>query len=118
MWHSLSSDQEMLRDMTARFLSDRVPLARQRKDLRHDPAGFEPDYWAAGAELGWTSLLVGEADGGGSVSGRGAVDLALIAYEFGKHAAPGPLVDGNVVACALSGQAGELQRQALGEVMA
>jgi alkylation response protein AidB-like acyl-CoA dehydrogenase len=118
MWHSLSSDQEMLRDMTARFLTDRVPLARQRKDLRNDPAGFEADYWSAGAELGWTSLLVGEEDGGGSVSGRGAVDLALIAYEFGKHAAPGPLVDCNVVACALTGQAGALQRQALGEVLA
>ena len=118
MWHSLSSDQEMLRDMTARFLGDRVPLARLRKDLRHDPAGFEPDYWAAGAELGWTSLLVGEEDGGGSVSGRGAVDLALIAFEFGRHAAPGPLVDCNVVASALTGQAGETQRHVLGELLA
>ena len=118
MWHSLSSDQEMLRDMTARFLNDRVPLARQRKDLRHDPAGYEAGYWAAGAELGWTSLLVDEAAGGGSVSGRGAVDLAVIAYEFGKHAAPGPLVDCNVVASALSGQAGETQHAALGELLA
>jgi alkylation response protein AidB-like acyl-CoA dehydrogenase len=117
MWHTLSSDQEMLRDMTARFLGDRVPLSRLRKD-RDDPAGFDPAYWAAGAELGWTSLLVGEGDGGGSVSGRGAVDLALIAYEFGKHAAPGPLVDCNVVASALAGQAGELQRAVLRELLA
>jgi alkylation response protein AidB-like acyl-CoA dehydrogenase len=117
MWHVLSSDQELLRDTTARFLSDRAPLSRQRKELRHDPAGFEPDYWTAGAELGWTMMLVGEDDGGGSVSGRGAVDLALIAYEFGRHAAPGPLVDCNVVASALSGQAGDLQRAALGEVL-
>jgi alkylation response protein AidB-like acyl-CoA dehydrogenase len=117
MWHSLSSDQEMLRDMTARFLGDRVPLSRLRKH-RDDPAGFDPAYWAAGAELGWTSLLVGEEDGGGSVSGRGAVDLALIAYEFGKRAAPGPLVDCNVVASALAGQAGELQRAVLRELLA
>lgn len=117
MWHNLTSDQELLRDTTARFLGDQVPLSLMRKDLRHDPAGFDPAYWQSGAELGWTMLLVGEDDGGGSVSGRGAVDLALIAYEFGKHAAPGPLVDCNVVAAALSGQGGELQQAVLGEVI-
>jgi alkylation response protein AidB-like acyl-CoA dehydrogenase len=118
MWHVLSSDQELLRDMTARFLADQVPLSRMRKDLRHDPAGWEPSYWTAGAELGWTSLLVPEDHGGGSVSGRGAVDLALIAYEFGRHAAPGPLVDCNVVAAALAGQPGELQETVLRELIA
>jgi alkylation response protein AidB-like acyl-CoA dehydrogenase len=117
MWHELTSDQELLRDTTARFLADHVPLAKQRKLLRDDPVGFEPGYWTSGAELGWTMLLASEEDGGGSVSGRGAVDLALIAYEFGKHAAPGPLADCNVAVLALSGQGGDLQQQALGEVL-
>ena len=112
MLHELSSDQDMLRDTTARFLSDRVPLAKLRKDRDH-AAGFDPAYWTSGAELGWTMLLVSEEDGGGSVSGNGALDLSLIAYEFGKHAAPGPLVDCNVVASALSGQTGELHRTVL-----
>lgn len=117
MWHVLTSDQELLRDTTARFLNDRVPLTRLRKD-RDDPAGFVPDYWTAGAELGWTSLLVSEEHGGGSVSGRGAVDLALIAYEFGRHAAPGPLVDCNVVASALCDHgAGDLQEEVLGQII-
>ena len=75
MWHDLTSDQELLRDTTARYLSDRVPLSKQRK-LRDHPAGFEPDYWTGGAELGWTMLLASEDEGGGSVSGRGLVDLA------------------------------------------
>ncbi len=117
MWHQLSSDQELLRDTTARFLSDRVGLMHQRKVLRHDAAGFDPDYWTQGCELGWTMLLASEEDGGGSVSGRGAVDLAMIAYEFGKAAAPGPLVDCNVAVSALSGQAGDLQQAALGELL-
>ncbi len=116
MLFDLSSDQELLQDTTARFLGDRVPLSRMRKDRDH-PAGFDPDYWTAGAELGWTMLLVSEDDGGGSVSGKGAVDLSLIAYEFGKRAAPGPLVDCNVVAGALTGQAGDLHRAVLGEVL-
>lgn len=117
MWHSLTSDQDLFRDTTARYLDQRVPLSQQRKD-RADPAGFDPAYWQSGAELGWTMCLVDEAHGGGSVSGRGAVDLALIAYEFGRHAAPGPLVDCNVVAAALSGEPGDLQRAVLGEVIA
>lgn len=117
MWHELTSDQELLRDTTARYLADHVSLATQRKLLRDDPAGFAPDYWTQGGELGWCMLLASEEDGGGSVSGRGAVDLALIAYEFGKHAAPGPLADCNVAVLALSGQQGDLQQQALGEVM-
>jgi alkylation response protein AidB-like acyl-CoA dehydrogenase len=116
MWHDLSSDQELLRDTTARFLGDRVPLSRLRKD-RDDPRGFAADYWRSGAELGWTMMLVDEECGGGSVSGRGAVDLALIAYEFGRHAAPGPLVDCNVVSAALSGEAGERQAAALADLL-
>jgi alkylation response protein AidB-like acyl-CoA dehydrogenase len=100
MWHELTSDQQLLRDTTARYLADHVPLDRQRKKRDH-PAGFEPEYWTGGAELGWIMPLVSEEMGGGSVSGRGVVDLSLIAYEFGRHSAPGPLVDCNVVAGAL-----------------
>lgn len=116
MWHELTSEQELLRDTTSRYLGDKAPLASLRK-FRDHPAGFDPGYWSGGAELGWTMLLVGEEDGGGSVSGRGLVDLATIAYEFGRHAAPGPLVDCNVVASALAGDPGELQQAALGAIL-
>ena len=60
------------------------------------------DYWARGAELGWTSLLVDEAHGGGSISDAGLVDLTLVADAFGRRAAPGPLIPTNVVAATLS----------------
>ena len=116
MWQSLASDQALLRDTTVRYLDAEAPLRQLRKE-RNNPAGFDPAYWAGGAELGWTSLLVTEEEGGGSVSGEGAVDLALIAYEFGRHAAPGPLLDCNVVAAALSGQEGELHRAVLGDLI-
>ena len=97
-------DQEFFRQTTARFLDKEVPAGEIRR-LRDDPAGFDRRYWRAGADLGWTSLLVGEDQGGGTISGRGVVDLTLIAHEFGRHAAPGPVVSANVVAAALS-QAG------------
>jgi alkylation response protein AidB-like acyl-CoA dehydrogenase len=97
----LTPDQEFLRETTAKFLANQVPVGEVRR-LRDDPDGFDVDYWKRGADLGWTSLLVDEEHGGGSVSGRGLVDLTLIAYEFGRHAAPGPLLPANVVAAALS----------------
>ena len=98
---TLTDDQQFFRETTGRFLSDQVP----RDDLRarrEDPHGFDPAYWRRGAELGWTSLIVSEEHGGGTISGQGLVDLSLVAYEFGRHAAPGPLLGTNVAASVLS----------------
>ncbi|ABW12144.1 acyl-CoA dehydrogenase domain protein [Parafrankia sp. EAN1pec] len=113
----LSVDQELLVGTTRKFLQDSVPSEALR-GLRHHPAGYEPEYWRTGAELGWTSLLVAEQHGGGSVSGEGLRDLALVAYEFGRQAAPGPLLATNVVAAALSRAGGELCREVLGRISA
>lgn len=110
MLHELTSDQEFFQETTQRFLTDKVPPALLRERRAFEP-GFERGYWGQGAELGWTSLLVGEADGGGSISGEGLVDLTLVAYEFGRHAAPGPLTGANVVAAALSRAGTEVQRK-------
>ncbi len=97
----LTADQEFFADTTAKFLDDKASPTDLRA-LRDDPAGFAPAYWRQGAELGWTSLLVSEEDGGGSISGGGVVDLALVAHQFGRYAAPGPLLPTNVVAAAIS----------------
>jgi alkylation response protein AidB-like acyl-CoA dehydrogenase len=97
----LTSDQEFFAETTAKFLEDKAPVVELRA-RRDDPAGFDRDYWRQGAELGWTSLLVSEEDGGGSISGRGVADLALVGFEFGRHAAPGPLTVNAVVAGAMS----------------
>ncbi|HEX4018632.1 MAG TPA: acyl-CoA dehydrogenase family protein [Frankiaceae bacterium] len=97
----LTSDQEFFRQTTAKFLESQVPIDAVRA-LRDDPAGFRPDYWRRGAELGWASLLVREELGGGTISGGALVDLTLIAHEFGQHASPGPLVPVNIVGFALS----------------
>jgi alkylation response protein AidB-like acyl-CoA dehydrogenase len=100
-----SADQEFFRETTARFLAEFASVDELRR-RRDDPAGFDLDYWKRGAELGWTSLLVSEDNGGGSISGEGVVDLTLIAHEFGHAAAPGPFVTTNVVAAALNNAGG------------
>lgn len=113
----LSSDQEFFRDTTARFLTEHAPPNELRR-LRDDPHGFAEDYWARGADLGWTSLLVSEAHGGGSISGDGLVDLTLVAHEFGRRAAPGPLIATNVVAATLSEVDGEGRADLLSALLA
>ncbi len=96
----LTEDQQSLRTTTTKYLSSAVPVGQLRK-LREHPAGFEEEYWRQGTELGWTSLLVPERRGGGSVSGRALVDATLLAHEFGRHAAPGPFLSCNLAAAAL-----------------
>lgn len=104
----LGADQQFFRDTTARFLDDRVPADELRR-LRDDPVGFDLDYWRQGAQLGWTSLLVGEDLGGGSLSDHGIADLAVLAHELGRHGAPGPLLAANVVTAAVAEAGGEGQ---------
>jgi alkylation response protein AidB-like acyl-CoA dehydrogenase len=105
----LTDDQEFFRDTTQKFLGSECPLPKVR-ELRGNPDGFESAYWRQGAELGWMSLLVPEGLGGGSVSGNGPSDLALVAYAFGAHVAPGPLIPCNVVAAALVRSGSEQQQ--------
>lgn len=106
-----SEDQEFLRETTRKFLEAEVPLKLVRS-LADDPAGFDRGWWRRGAELGWTSMLVPEAHGGGSLGG-GLTDLAIVAGEMGRMATPGPLLPTNVVAAAVAARGTDAQRQAL-----
>jgi alkylation response protein AidB-like acyl-CoA dehydrogenase len=102
----LTPDQELLRDTTRKFLQATVPLTAVRA-LAENQDGFDRGWWQRGAELGWTSLLVDERRGGGSVSGAGLRDLALVAEEMGAMVSPGPLLPTNVVAQTLSREGSE-----------
>ena len=75
---------------TQSFLEKEASLSRLR-ELHAAGIAFDPDWWRRAAELGWTSLLVPEELGGGSVSGDGVKDLAMVAELAGNTVAPGPL---------------------------
>ena len=75
---------------TKSFLEKEAPLSRLR-ELHAAGTSFDTDWWPRAAELGWTSLLVPDDLGGGSVSGSGVRDLAMVAELAGKTVAPGPL---------------------------
>ncbi|BBY16362.1 acyl-CoA dehydrogenase family protein [Mycolicibacterium litorale] len=87
----VTSPESLLFASTAQaFLEKEASLARVR-ELHAAGTSFEPQWWQRAAELGWASLLVPEELGGGSVSGNGVADLALVAEQIGKTVAPGPL---------------------------
>ena len=75
---------------TQSFLEKEASLSRLR-ELHAAGIAFDTDWWRRAAELGWTSLLVPEELGGGSVSGDGVKDLAMVAELAGNTVAPGPL---------------------------
>jgi len=93
----LSDDQQFFQETVRRYVETEMPPSKVR-ELHDEPAGFESGWWQGGAELGWGSFLIPEELGGGSISGRGAVDLAIVAEELGRTVAPGALLPVNVVA--------------------
>ena len=108
----LSDDQEFFLETTRKFLRSEAPLPVVR-ELENEPAGFTADYWRRGADLGWTLMLVPEADGGGSLSEHGLLDLVLVAEAMGALVSPGPLGPVNVVAAAVARSGTDEQRSAV-----
>ena len=93
--------------------SDVLPAARRpRRRVDATPA-FAASYRRQAAELGWFSMLVPESLGGGSISGNGVLDAALIAYQRGGRLQPGSFVGTNVVADAA--RRGRQRRRSAGD---
>jgi alkylation response protein AidB-like acyl-CoA dehydrogenase len=86
-----SSAEAALFVSTARAFLDKQASLADVRALHADGQSFDPAWWRRAAELGWTSLLVPEELGGGSVSGNPLRDLASVAEEIGRTVAPGPL---------------------------
>lgn len=107
----LNDEQAFFAETTRKFLAAESSITAVRA-LEHSADGFDRDTWRRGCELGWTSMLVSEADGGGSLSGQGLRDLSLVAELFGEFVAPGPLAPTNVVAALISLRGTDAQKTA------
>ncbi|HUZ08724.1 MAG TPA: acyl-CoA dehydrogenase family protein [Acidimicrobiales bacterium] len=110
----LTDEQTFFQETTRKYLEREYPLSVVRS-LEDDLHGFDRGYWRQVAELGWTSLLVPEEEGGGSVSSNPVADLAIVAEVKGRLVAPGPFLPINLVTAAL-GRSGAGDRHA--EVLA
>lgn len=94
MEFTFSVDQEALRATVRQFLVAESPMARVRERWEADD-GMTDDLWDKLVDLGWTGLLVPEAQGG---LGLGLVDLVVVQEEMGRVPFPGPYFSSAVLA--------------------
>ncbi len=113
----LNEEQTMLDQTAKNFIKDNSPITRMRK-LRDDgdPLGYSKDMWKKMAELGWTSILFSEEDGG---MGLGMAEVILVTEAIGRGLAPEPFLSTVMLAGqALSiGGSQELREQWLGPII-
>ena len=108
----LNEEQRMLKDAAREFLAANAPVAQLRalRDER-DPLGYRPETWRAMVELGWTGVLVPEAQGGLDF---GHVGMGQISEEAGRTLTASPLFATAVMGVSALVLAGtEAQRAAL-----
>ncbi len=113
----LNEEQTMLDQTAKNFIKDNSPISRMRK-IRDDgdPLGYSKEMWKKMAELGWTSILFSEEDGG---MGLGMAEVVLVTEAMGRGLAPEPFFS----TIMLAGQAlsiegsPELREQWLGPII-
>jgi alkylation response protein AidB-like acyl-CoA dehydrogenase len=83
---SFTSDQQDLRELAAKILTDATTLERTKRVVA-DGDGFDRDLWAALAEAGIVGISLPESVGGG---GLGFLETCIVLEEVGRTAAPIP----------------------------
>jgi alkylation response protein AidB-like acyl-CoA dehydrogenase len=89
-----------MRDNLRRFLERQYSREIRRERLETEEI-FEISEWRAGADFGFTSMLIPEDYGGGSLTTQPVVDLIVVAEELGRVLHPGPFVETNIIADAI-----------------
>lgn len=107
----LTDDQKTFQQAARRAIEKEIPLTKIR-EMAEVGATFDRRWWQSGAELGWAAMLVPEELDGGTISGEGLCDLAIIAEEFGRGVVPGPLQAVNTVIAGLVGVVGDQEQHA------
>src|SRR6478752_7417608 len=92
---TFSDDQEALRGAVRAFMTAEAPKEYVRRMSEHDDAGITPEVWTKIVDLGWTGLLVPEANGG---LGLGMVDAVVVQEEMGRALFPGPFFSSSILA--------------------
>jgi alkylation response protein AidB-like acyl-CoA dehydrogenase len=101
----LTDDQTMLRDTARSFMADQGAISKQLRKYRdmNCKDGFGHALWRQFGEMGFTGILVDEADGG---LGLGHVEAGIVLEEIGRNLTPSPfLITAVAVVEALKGTA-------------
>ncbi|WP_370399567.1 acyl-CoA dehydrogenase family protein [Sulfitobacter sp. JB4-11] len=114
----LAEEEIMLADMARGFLDDAAPVSHLRA-LRDAGETHDTALWAEMARMGWTGVLVPEAQGG---SDMGYSAANVLAQEMGKTLVVSPFLSTAVIAATALRQVGDdsanaaLARIAAGDV--
>jgi alkylation response protein AidB-like acyl-CoA dehydrogenase len=87
----LTDDQAMLRDTARQFMASEGAIATQLRKYRDRNCkdGFGHALWRQFGEMGFTGILIDEADGG---LGLGHVEAGIIMEEIGRNLTPSPFL--------------------------
>ncbi|MEZ0123361.1 MAG: acyl-CoA dehydrogenase family protein [Candidatus Reddybacter sp.] len=93
---AFGEEEKMLRDTARKFLQDNLPtdklhqlVARDSDPYRESSCLWDKGLWQQIVELGWTTVIVPEADGG---MGMSLVALCALVEEAGRAALPSPFI--------------------------
>ena len=90
-------DQAMLAETASQFMGEEGAIPKQLRHWRDRECkdGFGHGLWKQMAEMGFTGLLVPEADGG---LGMGHVEAGIVLEEIGRNLTPSPFLASSVLA--------------------
>jgi alkylation response protein AidB-like acyl-CoA dehydrogenase len=93
---TLNEDQSMLRDSARDFMASEAPVKhfREFRD-KNCKDGFSHDLWKQFAEMGFTGILIPEAEGG---MGMGHIEAGIVLEEIGRNLSPSPFLTTSVAA--------------------
>lgn len=94
----LSDDQLALQSAASSLLESTLPISRVRQ-VADSGAAYDQDLWQAIAEQGWLGVDSSEEEGG---LGAGAVEVAILAEQAGRHLAPVPFLETLLTRSAIS----------------
>ena len=97
-----SEEQRMMAGAAIKIMEARCPLPAVREQAEQQAGPDTSELWRALGGVGCFGLLASEEQGGGSLSGNGLADAAIIAAERGARLQPGPYVGSLVAAGTLS----------------
>jgi alkylation response protein AidB-like acyl-CoA dehydrogenase len=106
---TLNDDQTMLRDSARDFMKSEAPTTHFRKyrDMECKD-GFSHGLWKQFSEMGFTGILIPEADGG---MGMGHIEAGIVLEEIGRNLSPSPFLTTSVAAVEALKLAGKAMRE-------
>ena len=99
-------DQTMLADSASQFMAEEGAIKTQLRHWRDTGCkdGFGHELWKQFGEMGFTGILVSEADGG---LGMGHVEAGIVLEEIGRNLTPSPFLTSSVLAATALGRASD-----------